>query len=176
MSIDGFIAKQDGNLEWLFEFDKEPKDKEETNTIFQRFYETIDTTIMGRKTYDQICREGHPNPYPEKQNYVISKTKNEQSEYVEYVSGNLHQFIIDEKEKNGKPIWLVGGGILNSYFLDNGYIDSIILDIIPVILGKGIKLFEKSNALVHTEMKLEKVDNYQSGRIQVAYTKMKLKR
>jgi dihydrofolate reductase len=170
MSIDGFIARKNGNLDWLFDFDKET-DNNESTEVFNEFYSTIDTTIMGRKTYDQICREGHPDPYPEKENYVISKTKNEKSDYVNYYNKEIDVLISKLKRENGKPIWLVGGGILNSHFQKMNYIDRIILDIIPVILGDGIKLFEGNEILENNRYELEKVNTYKSKRIQVRYSR-----
>jgi Dihydrofolate reductase len=166
MSIDGFIAKADGNLDWLYEFDS---DKIESDKLFKDFYQTIDTTIMGRKTYSKICDEGVPNPYPEKDNYVISKTPTIDSEYVHYRT-DINQLIIDQKSKHGKPIWLVGGGILNSYFLKKDIIDFIILDIIPVVLGSGIKLFENEVFDIHYKMKMDKTEVYPSGRIHISYS------
>jgi dihydrofolate reductase len=172
MSIDGFIAKKDGNLDWLFEFDKNNENKDEADTIFKTFYKTIDTTVIGRKTYDQICNEGHINPYPEKDNYVISKSIDKKSEYVKYITEDLEGFITEQKRKEGKPIWLVGGGKLNSYFLMNNHISSIILDIIPVILGNGIKLFEDYKLDINTKMKLDNIVEYKSGRIHISYSKI----
>jgi dihydrofolate reductase len=169
MSIDGFIARKNGSLDWLFEFD-EGSDNESTE-IFKEFYSTIDTTLMGRKTYDQICREGHNNPYPEKENYVISKTKNEKSDYVNYYNQNIDNLVNDLKKKQGKPIWLVGGGILNSYFQKMNFIDKLIFDIIPVILGDGIRIFEGNEIFENNKYELVKVNTYKSKRMQVHYSK-----
>jgi dihydrofolate reductase len=168
MAIDGFIARKNGNLDWLFEFDKETNGKE-AGEIFNDFYSSIDTTIMGRKTYDQICREGQPNPYPEKENYVISKKKSEKNSFVNYYDKNIDDLVFRLKKKSGKPIWLVGGGLLNSYFQKMNHIDRIILDIIPVILGNGIKLFEGDEIFENNKYKLDKVNTYESKRIQVRY-------
>lgn len=167
MSIDGFIARKNGSLDWLFEFDEGSNN--ESTEIFKEFYSTIDTTIMGRKTYDQICKEGQNNPYPEKENYVISKTKHDKNDYVNYYNQNIDDLITRLKGKEGKPIWLVGGGVLNSYFQKMNYIDKIIFDIIPVILGDGIRIFEGNEISENNKYELEKVNTYKSKRIQVHY-------
>ncbi|MDJ0752104.1 MAG: dihydrofolate reductase family protein [Ardenticatenaceae bacterium] len=166
ITIDGYIAKSDGNLDWLFEFDKT---NDEAEKIFQRFYSSIDTTFIGNKTFKQILSSGNPTPYHQKTNYVFSTHDHDNTDNVTYVKDNIEAFIVEQKARPGKNIWLVGGGQLNNLFYELGQIDQIILDIIPVILGQGIPLLSRGKR--HQFYTQEVVQQYPSGRIQIQYRK-----
>lgn len=164
ISVDGFIAKPDGGLDWLYAFDKT---NNEADGIFREFYDTIDTTFIGRKTYAQIRASGHPDPYPEKKNFVFSRSVREEPGPVTYVGGDIDGFVDSLRQAPGKPIWLVGGGELNGCFLTRGYIDRIILDTIPVVLGNGIPLFRGTDGC--RRLRCEGVTRFPSGRVHTAF-------
>ena len=166
ITIDGYIAKRNGNLDWLYEFDKS---NNEASEIFTEFYNKIDTTLIGNNTYRQICESGNIRPYKEKTNYVFSKEFHKNDENVTFVQGNIEQFILDQKKRPGQDIWLVGGGQLNNTFYEINQIDQIILDIIPVILGEGIPLLSRGNS--HQFYKQEFIQSFPSGRVQIRYRK-----
>lgn len=142
ISLDDYIADQHGSIEWLHrpEFIPEGED-----FGYGAFYESIDTTLMGNKTYKQVLGFDVPFPYPDKKNYVFTTSMESKSdEYVEFISRDIGGFCKRLKEEPGMDIWLVGGGKLNSALLDEGLIDLLILTKIPVPLGKGIPLFHQS--------------------------------
>jgi dihydrofolate reductase len=136
-SLDGFIAREDGNIDWLTGFSS----PEGEDYGYKDFLAGIDTTLLGYNTYQQTLTFEGGFPYPEHRNYVFSRSNHEETSFVRFVKKDISAFISELKAEAGKNIWLIGGGALNGYFMKNGLIDSIILSIIPVILGSGIKLF-----------------------------------
>ncbi|MGQ4665440.1 dihydrofolate reductase family protein [Metabacillus halosaccharovorans] len=136
-SLDGFIAKEDDDLQWL-------EDTEgEGDAGYQDMYQTVDTVIMGKKTYDYIVEHMKPFPYPDKKCYVFSTTEKGSNEYVEFVNEDVVEFTKKLKAQEGTKIWMVGGGgILNSFFKEN-LIDEYIITVTPHILGSGIPLFKE---------------------------------
>jgi len=143
VSIDDFIADQNGNIDWLSQgsFLLEGEDYG-----YGDFYNRIDTTLMGNKTYQQVSGFDMPFPYPDKKNYVFTSSPARiKDEHVTYISGDISQFCRAMKDESGKDIWLVGGGKLNSSLLDAGLIDLLILTKVPVPLGKGIPLFHQAD-------------------------------
>lgn len=137
-SLDGFIAGKNGNVSFLDQFSLE----ELTDHDYHSFYENIDTTCMGNNTYKQVKGFGVPFPYVGKENYVFTRNPAAGKEkHVRFVSDDVAEFVNEQKAKDGKNIWLIGGSELNSYFLEKGLIDEIWLFIAPVPLGEGIPLF-----------------------------------
>lgn len=166
MSLDGYIAKEDGSVEWL-----ENSGGEEVNGYLD-FYKTIDTIIMGRKTYDQILTFGEWG-YKTKKTYVLTsrpmEIKNELE--IEFINENLDSLVKRLKEKAKLDIWLLGGGKTANEFLKNELIDEYRIAIIPIILGSGIKLFE---ADIEESLKLEEITRH--GDIaELRYIKNKIK-
>lgn len=137
-SLDGYIAREDDALDWLFKADA----KGQGDNGYAEFYEGIETILMGRKTYEQILiLENGSFPYKGKECYVFSGTEREDTGEVQFISGDITDFTNRLKSRDGNAIWLVGGGELLQTFLREKLVDEIILTVIPVILGKGIPLF-----------------------------------
>ncbi|SHN04590.1 Dihydrofolate reductase [Anaerosporobacter mobilis DSM 15930] len=152
-SLDGYIATNEHNLDWLFSIDGEG------DNGYSKFYDTIDTILIGRITYDWIIE--HENgrfPYQGKECYVFSKTKKEDNEHVTFIDKNIVQFLQDLKNKNGKNIWLVGGGELLSTFIKEKLVDEIIINIAPTLLGKGIPLFKNND--FQTSLTLKNINRF----------------
>jgi len=134
-SVDGFIAKNDGSIDWL------EADVDFGDIGFEEFTKTIDTVLMGRKTYEQILNfeEWH---YKEQDCHLFSRSPVEiRSPRTFAVSKKPGEFVNGLKIRPGKDIWLLGGGDLNHAFLNEDLIDEIMLFIQPVFLGCGIGLF-----------------------------------
>ncbi len=167
-SIDNYIAKTDGKVDWLDDPDFALQEGEDYG--YDDFYKSIDTTLMGNATYQEVLGFDVPFPYPDKTNYVFSRSKQEgKHEFVKFISSDIVKFITELKEKDGKNIWLVGGGQINTIFLENGLIDQIILTIIPITLGDGIPLFQKG--AIETKFVLEKNQTFKSGLVQLTFNK-----
>jgi dihydrofolate reductase len=135
-SLDGYIAKKDDNLDWLLET------QADWDNGYNAMYDSIDTVIMGRKTYDYVVEHSEQFAYSDKQCYVYSNTKSGRDEYVEFVKGDIVPLMNKLKAQEGKDIWLVGGGELIIDFIQNDLIDEYRLFITPHLLGEGIPLFK----------------------------------
>lgn len=152
-SLDGYIATDEHNLDWLFAVEGEG------DNGYAKFYNTVDTILIGRVTYDWIMEhEKGDFPYKGKECYVFSKTIKEDSQHVKFISNDVAKFTNDIKNQNGKNIWLVGGGNLLNTFIKEQLVDEIIINIAPVLLGKGIPLF--SNNSIQTDLMLRNINRY----------------
>lgn len=143
ISLDGYIARKNGAVDWLsMDWDYD----------WTAFFKTIDVVLMGRKSWDAALgmspkpksekKSKARNPYGDMEAYVFSQTLKESgAEGVRIVSGNLEEFIANLKAKDGKNIWLSGGGGLAKSFLDEDLVDEIYLGVTPLLLGSGLPLF-----------------------------------
>jgi len=142
-SIDGFIARANGDLDWLTEFPNPQK----TDYGYLEFVQTIDTVIMGGRTYDSILSMDTQWPYGDKECYIITRNylRNPPGHSIEQISDNVIEQIKELKVKQGKDIWLIGGSEIISLLMNNNLIDEMIITYIPVILGSGICMFSNIN-------------------------------
>ena len=136
-SLDNFIARPDGAVDWLV-WD------EEVAKISQEFFKTVDTVVMGRKTYEVAARNGG-GAYPAVKNYVCSRTLKKAPKQIEIVSEDAVEFIRRLKQQDGKGICIVGGGELARSLFEARLIDQLGLNIQPVMIGSGIPLFYEMN-------------------------------
>ena len=105
------------------------------------FYRSIDTCILGRKTYDLSVKFGMAGGYTGKKNYVFSRTLSKPaSSKVSVVGEDVPFFAERLRLEKGKDIWLVGGADLVASFLDSGQVDEFIIHVIPKMIGEGIPL------------------------------------
>jgi dihydrofolate reductase len=157
-SLDGYIATQNDDISFLQCVEKEGEDYGYT-----KFTETVDTLILGRKTYQKVIEMGY-NYHPDKEVYVLSQTKNE----APFYNGDLLELVQKLKNKEGKNIYCDGGSQLIKALLGLGQIDEIIVSIIPVMLGAGIRLFaERSEELNNLE--LLGCTPFETGLVQLHY-------
>ena len=135
VSADGFIARLDGSVDWL----DNPRLKGDHG--MGDFYRSIDTCILGRKTYDLSVKFGMADGYRGKKNYVFSRTLSKAaSPKVSIVREDVHLFSERLRSEKGKDIWLVGGAELVAAFLDSGQVDEFIIHVIPTLIVEGIPL------------------------------------
>lgn len=136
-SLDGYIASEDESLEWLFNVEGEG------DNGYSEFYETVDTVLMGNKTYDWIIRhETRGFPYKNKECYVFTRSSIEDTEDVKFINDNVVSVTNKLRNQEGRNIWIVGGGELLQCFMKEKLVDEIILTVAPTIIGKGIPLFK----------------------------------
>ena len=163
-SVDGKIAQSDGSVDWLETIPNPDK----IDYGYYNFINSIDTTIQGYSTYQQIIDWDIEFPYKGKINYVLTRKKNiTNTEYVRFVNDKHVEFIEELKKKEGKDIWLIGGGQVNTLLLNANLIDEIHQFIMPIVLGKGIDIFE----LETCETILNNVDTklYSNGVVRYKY-------
>ena len=141
-SADGYIARPNGDVEWL---NRHP-DKYDYG--MRAFYPTIDTILLGRKTYDWALaywkKKGVKDGMFDKKvtNYVFSRKPGKKKAVAgaEFVSEPVKAFARRLRQSPGKHIWMMGGGELIASFLDAGQIDEFDIHIMPVFIGRGIPL------------------------------------
>lgn len=138
VSLDGFIAREDGSYDWLHDEDY-AEGKEDYG--YEKFLENVDTILMGFNTYKDIIGDGEIFPYHKTQNFVFTRRKNlPDHPFVTFVTDEIVEFVSQLKEMDGKDMWLVGGGQINSILTQNHLVDEFILTYIPITLGNGIRL------------------------------------
>lgn len=165
MSLDGYIADNAGGVTWL----KGDGSDEENPGTFQKFYDSIDTIILGFNTCNQIITELSPDNwvYSDKMTYVITHRKATNQENIIYTDDLLA--LVDRlKSEEGKDVWVCGGASVFNQLLERNLIDGITISVMPVILGDGVKLFEKTDKT--TELKLVSTKSY-NGITDLVYEK-----
>jgi len=162
-SADGFIARPDGDLEWL------------TSRPAPRgfygmgaFVKSIDTKVLGRKTYEARLRLGAKFEPPTR--YIVFSRETRPAGAplgVEFVSDSIGPFISGLREQPGKDIWLMGGGDLIASFLDERAIDEFIISVVPVFIGDGLPLIARRHR--HVPLDLQSVERFEEGVVQLHY-------
>ncbi|MBU1099594.1 MAG: dihydrofolate reductase family protein [Bacteroidetes bacterium] len=165
-SIDGYIARVDGKVDWLDKFTGTEEDYG-----YYDFYENIDALIMGSNTYKEILNFDVDWPYAGKPTYVVSNSSpSSDNEDVILIPNDLEGVMKILEENNHKVVWLVGGGRLVSSTMSMNLIDEIILSIMPTTLGDGIRLFNSSKDF-DLDYSLAKCETYKNGVVQIHYVK-----
>ncbi|MGE7694624.1 dihydrofolate reductase family protein [Lysinibacillus sp. NPDC094177] len=149
-SLDGFIAKENDDLQWLEETEGEG------DAGYSDMYQSIDTIIMGKRTYDWVVDHIESFPYPDKKCYVFTTSQSGKNEHVEFVNEDVVAFTNRLREQEGSKIWMVGGAEILDAFMKEKLIDEIIITVTPHLLGSGIPLFKDHNPyqdlkLIHTQ-------------------------
>ncbi len=162
-SLDGYIAKEDGDVSWLEECGISIED-----TDYEDFYSTVDALVMGRKTYEMIVSFGQW-PYDEKPVWVCSTGKIERIDGCNLQVGCTPESVYASANKMKlEHLWCVGGGSLASSFLEKNLLTNVYLSLMPVILTKGIKLFGELQS--HLLVEKENQKTHESGIVQLEYT------
>ncbi|MFY0652628.1 MAG: dihydrofolate reductase [Cyclobacteriaceae bacterium] len=162
-SIDNYIARKDGSVDWL---DGVPNPKK-SDYGYYSMYNSIETTLMGNKTYQEVLGFDVPFPYPDKINFVFTRNHKEPDGDVEYVSKDPVAFTKELKNQRGKAIWLIGGGEINTLLLNAGLVDELIITRIPTILGEGIPLF--GSGVKESSLQLTELLDFKNGIVQLKY-------
>ncbi|HEX8920667.1 MAG TPA: dihydrofolate reductase family protein [Pyrinomonadaceae bacterium] len=147
-SLDNYIARPDAAVDWLLW-------SKEVNEIMREFWKSIDTVLMGRKTYEVALghSKGKKNPYPGVKSYVFSRTlKDSKDASVEIVREDASSFVRKLKGEAGKDICVMGGGEFAKSLFEARLIDEIGVNIHPVLLGQGIPLFHEMNLQLDLEL------------------------
>ena len=167
-SLDGYIAKPNDDLGFLKLVEKEGEDYG-----YAKFTATIDTIILGRKTYDWVLKEVGPSHYDngERNVYVITITKRPGIGKTTFYTGDITELVQQLKSGNGKNIYCDGGAEIINELLKNDLIDEMVISIIPVLVGNGTRLFqdgrpEQQLELVHTK-------TFETGLVQLHYKRKK---
>lgn len=165
-SLDGYIADQDGNVNWILGNDE----NYESDYGYETFIKDIDTVILGSKTYKQIKNDLSPDKwvYEDLQSYVLTSEQIEAAEKIKYVNTKVKDLIDKLRQEKGKNIWICGGANLANQCVKEDLIDEYQITTVPIILGTGIRLFEETNQQIQLVLKKVKEEN---GLITGIYTK-----
>jgi dihydrofolate reductase len=136
-SLDGYIAKPGDDLSFLLMVQKEGEDYGYTD-----FINSVDAVILGRRTYDWVMTQVPEFPHADKETYVITRTARPDIGKTKFYTGDLRSLIIELKSREGKNIFIDGGAQIVNALLKEKLIDEMIISIIPILVGNGIKLFE----------------------------------
>lgn len=162
-SLDGFIAKKDGDIKWLVE--------DPSYTYYSKFIKKVGVILMGKNSYEKVLSFGIDWPYPDAISYVFTHDKTcEDTDIIKFTDEDIVSFMKNLKLDKDKYVWLMGGADLFAQFMEHNLVDELIIGMQPILLGDGIPLFSKG-----TEKKLElkKIDSYDKGSIQVHYKILK---
>lgn len=166
-SADGFIAKTDGDIEWLLR--PEYEDAAKLGLVYDEFISTVDAIVMGRHSYEKVLTFGEW--YYDGTEVIVLTTQDltvpkHLSGKVKFVSATPHE-IVEMLAKEGKKHLYIDGGITIQRFLDAKLINELTITVIPLLLGNGIPLF--GNAGVEQPLELMDVFTSNSGTIQKRY-------
>jgi dihydrofolate reductase len=164
ISLDGYIARPDGSVDFLFM----PKDYS-----MAAFFKRIDTAVMGRKTYEMALKLGGGNvSTPGIRTFIFSRMQEVgERDGLTFVNEPPRRFVEGLRKKEGKDIWLMGGGELTREFLRDDLVDELYLGVVPVLIGEGIPAFPGG----FPERKFTLVENntYSKGLIALRYERKK---
>ena len=169
VSLDGHIASPDGSVDWLERATRKVKGED---FGMGEFFKSIDTVLMGRKTYEQGLKLGMAKSgYPKMKNLIFSRTLPPgERDGVEFVSDDPGELIARLKQQPGKDIWLCGGGELAREFVRAQVLDEIVLGIVPVLAGAGRPTFPPE--FPETDVELLECKQYKGGVIGLTYRVM----
>ncbi len=163
-SLDNFIARENGEVDWLLWSD-------EAMALTGDYWSKIDAILMGRKTFEVALKNAPENSESEETNiktYVFSRTlKNGDHKNVEIISDNAAEFVRELKSQEGKEICLMGGGDFAGTLFEAGLIDEVGFNIHPVLLGSGVPLFLEMSKQI--DLELIKCEPLKNGCVYVSY-------
>lgn len=160
VSLDGYIARKDGSIDWLTAVETEGEDYG-----YKSFFSDMDSVVMGSATYLKVLSFGQW-PYSEKRCIVCTRQKHKTAFNEELWHGSIVE-LNDKLAGEGIKNAYVDGGMLISSFLKERMLSTLTLSIIPVILGEGLPLFH--SGIGENQLKLESSRQYSSGLVQMKY-------
>jgi len=162
MSLDGFIADSNENLDFLKLVEQEGQDYGYSDLLNK-----VDAIIIGRKTYEKVLSMGVEYSHDEKEIYIITHTKRPASGNIEFYTGELTDLVSNLKGRQGKNIFCDGGAEIVNELLKNKLIDELIISVIPILLGDGVKLFKPGQPKQPLELLSAK--QFDKGLVQLHY-------
>ena len=170
-SLDGFIARKDGRVDWLETSDEFPGGETMDPAFVEAFLKTIDCYVMGSRTYETALRfeaQGFGWSYGDKPTFVLTSRELPRTrDTVQFHSGDLAQFVNEQLRTRFRSIWIVGGGAVSADCLRLGLADEVRYSIMPIVIGDGIRFFEQLDRDV--ALHLLEVKAYNSGMVALRY-------
>ena len=170
-SLDGFIARKDGRVDWLETSDEFIGGETMDPGSAEAFLKTIDCYVMGSRTYETALSfdaKGLGWAYGDKPTFVLTRRELPRTrDTVEFYSGDLTQFVNGRLRPTFRNIWFVGGGVVSGECLRLGLADEVRYSILPILIGDGIPFFENLDRDI--ALHLAEVKAYQSGIVALRY-------
>jgi dihydrofolate reductase len=170
-SLDGFIARKDGRVDWMETSDEFAGGETMDPEFVEEFLKTIDCYVMGSRTYETALRfeaQGLGWAYGDKPTFVLtSRNLPRARDTVEFYSGDLAPFVNGRLRPRFRSTWFVGGGMVAAECLRLGLADEVRYSILPILIGDGIQFFDKLDK--DTALHLAEVKAYKSGMVALRY-------
>ena len=170
-SLDGFIARKDGSVDWLETSDEFAGGESMAPEFVQAFLKTIDCYVMGSRTYEtalKFAAKGFGWSYGDKPTFVLTHRELPRiRDTVEFYSGDLAQFVNGRLRPSFRSIWFAGGGVVSAECLRRGLADEVRYSILPILIGEGIPFFEKLDRDV--ALHLVEVKAWKNGMVELRY-------
>ena len=170
-SLDGFIARRDGRVDWLETSDEFVGGETMDPGTVEAFLKTIDCYVMGSRTYETALSfeaKGLGWSYGNKPTFVLTSRELPRTrDTVEFYSGDLAQFVNGRLRPTFRTIWFVGGGVVSAECLRLGLADEVCYSILPILIGDGIPFFERLDKDI--ALHLAEVKAYKSGMVELRY-------
>ncbi len=163
ISLDGFIARPDGAIDWLSIASRPGEDYG-----YAELFASIDTLVLGRKTHD-VARTFEPWPYAGKRCVVLTHGEGAATPFAhgeERASGPPAELVARLAREGARHVYVDGGSVIQQ-FLAAGLVDDVTLSVLPILLGDGIRLFGKTGSDVRMTLTASRA--YESGLVQLRY-------
>lgn len=170
-SLDGFIARRDGRVDWLETSDEFAGGDTMDPGFVEAFLQTIDCYVMGSRTYETALSfeaRGLGWPYGDKPTFVLTSRELPRTrDTVQFYSGDLAQLVNGRLRPTFRTIWVVGGGVVAGECLRRGLADDVRYSILPILIGDGVPFFEKLDRDI--ALHLAEVKAYRNGMVELRY-------
>jgi dihydrofolate reductase len=170
-SLDGYIARKDGSVDWLETSDAFADGDTMDPEFAEAFLKTIDCYVMGSRTYETALRfeaQGLGWSYGDKPTFVLTRRNLPRTRSnIAFYSGDLAQLVNGRLRPTFRSIWFAGGGVVSAECLRLGLADEVSYSILPILIGNGIAFFEKLDRDV--ALHLVEVKAYKTGMVELRY-------
>lgn len=170
-SLDGFIARTDGGVDWLETADEFAGGETMDPQAVAAFLATIDCYVMGSRTYETALRfeaQGAGWAYGDTPTFVLTSRELARTrDSVQFHSGDLAQFVAGRLRPTFRNIWCVGGGAVTAECLRRGLADEVRYSVLPILIGDGIRFFDTLDADI--PLHLAEVKGYKNGVVGLRY-------
>jgi dihydrofolate reductase len=170
-SLDGFIARKDGSVDWIETMDEFVGGDTIDSELIEAFLKTIDCYVMGSQTYETALSfetKGLEWAYGDKPTFVLThRTLPQTHDTVNFYSGDLTHFVNEYLRPKFCNIWFVGGSAVFAECLRLGLADEIRYSILPILIGDGLPFFGKINKDI--ALHLAEAKAYKNGMVEIRY-------
>jgi dihydrofolate reductase len=170
-SLDGFIARADGSVDWLETSDQFAGGETMDPAFVEAFLGTIDCYVMGSRTYETAVAfeaKGFGWSYGDKPTFVLTRRELPRiRDTIEFYSGDLADFVNSRLRPAFRSVWFVGGGVVCAECLRLGLADEVLYSILPVLIGEGVPFFGKLDGDV--ALHLAETKAYRNGMVELRY-------